>query len=58
MRAMMREHLDQTLAEAAAELGHHYAASVHAYDAVHRHILQMADGLSGGIIARFPARSR
>lgn len=58
MRSMMRTHLDQTLAEASAELTGHYRASIRAYDAVHHHILDMADALSSGIIAQFPARFR
>ena len=58
VRDMMRTHLDQTLAEASAELTGHYRASVRAYDAIHHHIVDMADALSAGIIAQFPARFR
>jgi hypothetical protein len=58
LRDMMRIHLDQTLAEASAELTGHYRASIRAYDAIHHHILDMADALSSGIIAQFPARFR
>ncbi|MHA3834774.1 hypothetical protein ACXR8F_03520 [Terrabacter sp. AAH1] len=58
MRADMQAHLDQTLAEAAHELGGQYAASVTDYEAVHAHILMMADQLSAGIIAQFPSRFR
>ena len=58
MRADMRTHLDQTLAEAAHELGGDYQASVADYDAVHAHILEMADMLSEGIVAKFPSRFR
>jgi hypothetical protein len=58
MRADMRTHLDQTLAEAAHELHGQYAASVTDYEAVHAHILMMADQLSAGIVAQFPARFR
>lgn len=58
MRADMKTHLDQTLAEAAHELGGQYAASVTDYEAVHAHILMMADQLSAGIIAQFPSRFR
>ena len=58
LRDMMRMHLDQTLAEASAELTGHYRASVRSYDEIHRHILQMADALSGGIVAQFPGRFR
>jgi hypothetical protein len=54
MRSSMRMHLDQTLAEAGHELGGDYAASVADYDAIHEHILAMADVLSNGIIRAFP----
>jgi hypothetical protein len=33
-------------------------AYIRDYDAVHKHILVMADGLSGGIIHQFPRRFR
>jgi hypothetical protein len=55
MRDSMRTHLDQTLAEAADELGGRYQDSVTEYDAVHHHILMMADLLSSGIISQFPS---
>jgi hypothetical protein len=54
MREDMRTHLDQTLTEAGDELAGHYAASVQDYEAIHQHILAMADMLSSGIIERFP----
>jgi hypothetical protein len=56
MRKMMRTHLNQTLKEAVDYLTGRFQASVHDYDAVHRHILAMADNLSAGIIAQFPGR--
>jgi prophage DNA circulation protein len=55
-RAMMKEHLDQTLAEAADELHGNYTASVADYDAIHQHILEMADMLSSGIMRQFPRK--
>jgi hypothetical protein len=58
LRAAMKEHLDQTLAEAAHELGGDYPASIADYEEVHRHILAMADLLSSGIMRQFPARFR
>jgi hypothetical protein len=58
MRVAMRAHLDQTLAEAGHELTGHYRASVRDYERVHHHILAMADTLSDGIVAAFPARFR
>ena len=56
MRDDMKVHLDQSLAEASDELGGDYTASVNDYDAIHLHILDMADMLSNGIIGEFPAR--
>jgi hypothetical protein len=56
MRAAMKEHLDQTLAEAVDELSGDYTASVTDYEAIHLHILAMADLLSSGIMHQFPAR--
>lgn len=58
MRADMKTHLDQTLAEAAHELKPDYDASVAAYEEAHLHILAMADVLSSGIIGQFPSRFR
>jgi hypothetical protein len=56
MQAMMRDHLDLTLSEAVARLEGRYADDVAAYDAIHVQILHMADMLSDGIVAQFPAR--
>jgi hypothetical protein len=56
MRSMMRTHLDQTLAEAAHRLAGDYAADIRDYEAIHRHILEMADELTDGIVAQFPRR--
>jgi hypothetical protein len=56
MRAAMKEHLDQTLAEAQDELAGHYTASVTDYEAIHLHILAMADLLSSGIMRQFPKK--
>ena len=55
MQAAMTAHLDTTLAEAVARLTGDWNADVAAYDAVHQHILHMADALSDGIIAQVPA---
>ena len=54
MKAMMKSHLDLTLAEAVARLQGRYADDVAAYDQVHAEILEMADMLSAGIINQFP----
>lgn len=56
MRSMMKIHLDQTLAEAVDELTGHYHAGVRQYGAIERHILEMADALSNGLIQQFPGR--
>ena len=58
MRAMMKTHLDQTLAEATHRLQGNYAADIADYERIHRHILEMADTLSAGIMAQFPGRFR
>lgn len=54
MEDMMSKHLATTAAELTARLNKDYPADVKAFDAVYDHILQMADGLSGGIIKQFP----
>lgn len=56
MKHEMKMHLDLTLAEASAYLKGDYAASIQEYDKVHEHILGMADALSSGIVAQFPAK--
>jgi hypothetical protein len=58
MRADMTMHLDQTLAEASHELMADYPASVRDYEAIHLHILDMADMLSSGIMQQFAQRFR
>jgi hypothetical protein len=58
MRSMMKTHLDQTLAEAQHRLQGRYADDVRDYDAIHHHILLMADTLSAGIMRQFPQRFR
>ncbi|MGE5461317.1 MAG: hypothetical protein ACM3WR_11930 [Solirubrobacterales bacterium] len=56
LRSMMKMHLDLTLQEASDQLGGGYAASVADYDQIESEILDMADALSAGIIAQFPAK--
>ena len=56
MRSMMKTHLDQTLSEASDELSGNYADSVTEYEAIHLHMLDMADMLSNGIMRTFPQR--
>lgn len=57
-RSMMREHLDLTLVEATARLKSDWTLDISTYDKIHRQILGMADMLSTGIIAQFPAKFR
>lgn len=54
LQEMMTTHLDQTLAEATAQLTGDYAGSIAEYDHIVTHIQAMADALSAGIIAQFP----
>jgi hypothetical protein len=56
MRAVMREHLDTTLAEASARLGGSWEEDIAAYDVAREHMLMMADTLADGIAAQFPDR--
>jgi hypothetical protein len=56
MQAMMRDHLDLTIAAAVAPFQGRYADDAAAYDEIHVQILHMADMLSDGIIAQFPGR--
>jgi hypothetical protein len=54
MEAMMRTHLDQTVAEASARIAEDWAADVAIYDEIVVHILGMADTLTLGLVAQFP----
>ena len=56
MKAMMKEHLDLTLAEGVNRLNGAFAADIQNFDQIHTQILHMADMLSDGIIAQFPAK--
>jgi hypothetical protein len=56
MKAHMKDHLDLTLEEAVARLEGRYVDDIAAYDKIHDQILGMADMLSDGIIAQFPAK--
>lgn len=58
MRRMMKTHLDQTLREAVDQLTGKYAAGVREYDAIERHMIEMADMLTDGIVKQFPAQFR
>ncbi len=56
MKSEMRMHLDLTLSEATARLRGDFAEDIRQFDAIHEHILNMADVLSNGIVAQFPDR--
>jgi len=56
LKGMMYEHLGLTTNEVVDYLQHHWAADVHVYDEINAQALQMADMLTAGIVAQFPAR--
>ncbi len=58
LRQAMHHHLALTLEETQARLRGDWTADVAAYDAIHAHILQLADVLTAGIAAQFPDRVR
>jgi hypothetical protein len=53
---MMKKHLSTTTTEVVARLSKDWAGDVRAFDAVHDHILHMADALSDGIVKQFPGK--
>jgi hypothetical protein len=55
-RRMMKTHLEQVIEQAVDELSGNYSASARAFAPYMRHILDMADMISGGIIRQFPSR--
>jgi hypothetical protein len=55
-RRMMKIHLQQVIGQAVDELSGNYAASANAFEPYIRHLLDMADMISGGIIRQFPGR--
>ena len=57
-RKMMKVHLNQVIAQAVDELTGHYRAGARAFGPYIRHILDMGDMISGGIIRQFPSRFR
>jgi len=56
MRSMMHDHLNLTTSEAVARLHGDWAGDIAAYDKVHEQILNMADGLTAGIVKQFPGQ--
>jgi hypothetical protein len=57
-RKMMQVHLNQVIQQAVDELTGNYTADARAFGPYIRHILDMADMISGGIIRQFPSRFR
>ena len=55
-RQMMKVHLDQVIEQAVDELKGNYDAAARAFAPYIRHILDMADMISSGIIRQFPRR--
>jgi hypothetical protein len=51
---LMNTHLSTTTDEVVARLTKNWEEDVRAFDAVYRHILEMSDALSEGIIKQFP----
>lgn len=56
MRAMMKGHIDQTIAYGSDELTGKYAEGIAVYDEAEAHMVLMADDLSSGIIKAFPKK--
>lgn len=57
-RRMMTIHLNQVIQQGVDELKGNFAADARAFAPYIRHILDMADMISGGIIQQFPSRFR
>ena len=57
-RRMMNIHLTQVIQQGVDELTGNYLADARAFTPYIRHILDMADMISSGIISQFPARFR
>jgi hypothetical protein len=55
-RRMMNIHLNQVIEQGVDELKRDYAADARAFGPYIRHILDMADMISGGIIRQFPGK--
>jgi len=56
LQSALFTHLDQTLDEATNELKGNFPASIKAYDQAMDHMLMVADTLTDGIEAQFPAK--
>jgi hypothetical protein len=58
LKEELHHHLQLTTDEVLARLHGDWAADVQAYDAVHVHMLHLADLLSDGLVKQFPRRFR
>jgi hypothetical protein len=58
LQRLMHTHLDQTLAEANAQLTGDWAGDLAAWDAIEANVLELADVLSAGIATQFPTGRR
>jgi hypothetical protein len=56
LQSALFTHLDQTINEATNQLKGNYPASIKDYDAAMDHMLMVADTLTNGIVAQFPAK--
>jgi len=56
LQSALFTHLDQTLSEATHQLKGNYPASMKDYDEAMSHMLMVADTLTKGIVAQFPAK--
>jgi len=56
LQSAMKTHLDQTLDEATHHLQGKYSDDIKDYEGIVNHILMMADLLTDGIVAQFPAK--
>lgn len=54
LKAMMKEHLDDTAVEVKAQIAKDYVGSLTAFGTIQAEILKMADFLSMGIMKQFP----
>ena len=54
MRMMLKTHIDTTIVYATSIIKGEFGQAVTEYDAAQKHMAELADALSGGIISQFP----